>query len=482
MTNDPLRECNPPGDSPHWPEDVSEIHETGIIYAATMWDFRAMMIASLGEAAGVAYADRIYYETIQRAVDIPSTYVEALGADDDDGDVANGTPNMCAINQAWASHGLADPGAEVGPGVGRPVQSGLHVDVPINGSTSTLCPGRDVQGIVMNWSLREDPSVSGTVQLTEGTGVWSGDIPPAPDGSVVNFQVTATYEDGTTVTYPDNPADPRYEIFVGDVDIIFCTDFESEPAGWTHGLTSGMAGEGADDWMWGEPQGTSGSGDPRMAYSGVNVYGNDLGGGNFNGQYQADKVNYLLTHVVDVSAYSNVRIQYRRWLNVEDATYDHGNVYSNDVLVWSNAANPAGNVHHTDREWRFHDIPITHAVGGTAQIKFEIQSDAGLQFGGWTIDDFCLVAYRAAVCGDGNQTGGETCDDGNTEDGDGCSSTCMVETPSGGDGGPGNGDGGPMLEGDASGCGCRTGGADAGGGLALAFLMCGIIAIVRRRR
>ena len=41
------------------------------------------------------------------------------------------------------------------------------------------------------------------------------------------------------------------------------------------------------------------------------------------------------------------------------------------------------------------------------------------------------VVCPASVCGNGMVEAGEQCDDGNTTDGDGCSSTCMIESPSG---------------------------------------------------
>ena len=41
---------------------------------------------------------------------------------------------------------------------------------------------------------------------------------------------------------------------------------------------------------------------------------------------------------------------------------------------------------------------VTDAFNKThtdVQVKFELESDQGLEFGGWTIDDFCVVAYDA---------------------------------------------------------------------------------------
>ena len=135
------------------------------------------------------------------------------------------------------------------------------------------------------------------------------------------------------------------------VFVLYCTDFETDPAeeGWTHELVSGTAGEGADDWQWGVPNGQNG--DPRDAYSGDNVYGNDLGPEGWNGQYQNGKLNRTTLPPVDTGGFEVVRLQYRRWLNVEDGTADHARITAGGSEVWSNLAD-AGATHHLDAEWR----------------------------------------------------------------------------------------------------------------------------------
>jgi MYXO-CTERM domain-containing protein len=212
---------------------------------------------------------------------------------------------------------------------------------------------------------------------------------------------------------------------------------------------------------------------------------------------------------VDTGEYTNVRLQYRRWLNVEDATYDNASIYANDQLAWRNLATPAGTTNHTDREWRFHDVDISGMIeGNQVAVKFEIASDPGLELGGWTIDDFCVVAYVKTdpVCGDGVLDDGEECDDGNGENGDGCENDC-TETPvipeTCGDGvvdageecDDGNGENGDGCENDCTetpdnptqpgetegGCGCRAGG-NGTSGAAWIFLGAAVALVLARRR
>ncbi|MBK9034658.1 MAG: DUF4215 domain-containing protein [Myxococcales bacterium] len=94
-------------------------------------------------------------------------------------------------------------------------------------------------------------------------------------------------------------------------------------------------------------------------------------------------------------------------------------------------------------------------------------SDEGVEFGGWNIDDFCVMAAGTGplvpVCGNGTMEGAETCDDGNLVDGDGCAADCVLE---------------PTVDDGDGGC-CSTG-ADPRGALLLGLASAAIL--VRRRR
>ena len=94
-----------------------------------------------------------------------------------------------------------------------------------------------------------------------------------------------------------------------------------------------------------------------------------------------------------------VRLQYHRWLGVEDGYFDSASVLANGTKVWTNyasASEPAGDSkHHIDKEWRFHDIDVTNSVlDGKLKLRFELASDRGFNLGGWTLDDVCVVIAK----------------------------------------------------------------------------------------
>jgi MYXO-CTERM domain-containing protein len=508
--NYPLRHIDPADKEYVWPADIDpDSHQTGLIMSGALWDLRKDLVATYGETDGVALVNRLYYAAMQRASDIPSSYVEVLVEDDDDGDLSNGTPNVCAIREHFGAHGLTGGDSLFGGlYIRRPVASGLDVSISIE-EPADGCEHATVVSVTLDWDLRDDPSVLGTEEMTaDGSEVYVASIPVEGEAVVVRYRVRVDLSDGTVKIYPENPADPMYETYVGEVVEIYCTDFETDPfgEGWTHGLTSGQASAGADDWHWGPSQAGTSSDDPGEAYSGDNVIGNDLGGvidgDTYNGLYQPDKVNYALSPLIDATGFDRVRLQYRRWLVVEDAYYDQATIYANDEVAWQNLNSNQGqgsNTHHEDREWRFHDVDLTPFLDshGQVEIRFEIASDGGLEFGGWTLDDFCVVGVLEPRCGDGEvNTADESCDDGDANsdtEPDACRTDCQPAVCGDGvvDTGEQCDDGNDDEEDDClsdctladsgvtpGGCGCRTG----AGSTPVAPLLGFLLGLLLRRR
>lgn len=467
--DEPLREIDPPSYEYRWPDDVGESHDTGRIISGALWDLRKALVAKLGADAGVAVTDRLWYEGIRRAVDIPTMYPALLVADDDDGDLSNGTPNVCEIDAAFGVHGLrsvdvVSPTLSVEP----PSAAGYLVTLAPKGLIAS-CPAEAVLQSRLLWRLRSKPEVTGELLMAQADdGTLSASIPSQLPGEVVEYQVRVSLGDGSLLTFPENPADPWYELFVGDVVPLYCNDFEVNPFanGWSHGVRSGAKAN--DDWQWGVLGKAHGSGDPLVAFSGKKVIGNDLGANGADGLYKPETTSYVRSPVVDTKGYANVRLQYRRWLTVEDGHFDHATIYANGQAAWTNFDSDQGDgsrTHHQDKEWRFHDVDLTSlVVDGKVQVELELASDQGLHLGGWNVDDFCVVAYdppppppgcgdgrldpgeacddgaqnsdaaadacrttcRAPRCGDGVKDSGEACDDGNAIDGDGCDPACTL--------------------------------------------------------
>ena len=437
LSGDPLRDIDPLDYENSWPRDVGEVHFTGLIFAGAMWDLRKLLVAQYGEQEGVALANRLFFGTLERATNIPATYVEMLAEDDDDGDLTNGTPHECDISAAFGLHGLRALVAEVEPLAAETGGAdGYPVSLRMSGF-SGLCPGDGPGAARVQWRLRGQDAEAQTIEMAEGEdGTWTATIPPAEHGQVVQYRVLIDLLDGSSLSFPDNLADPDYQFYAGEVEELYCTSFDTDPfaEGWTRGVTRGAVTELTDDWMWGTPLSPEGASDPPAAFSGESVIGNDLGDTR-DGLYVASTTNFAQTPVLDVGDFSDVRVHYWRWLTVEDGFFDQASIHANGRAAWSNFNSDQGDdssTHHLDREWRFQDVPVSDFIrDGQLQIKFELATDGGLQFGGWTVNDFCVVATPGVVCGDGATTGAETCDNGpDNSDSlpDACRSSCRVAT------------------------------------------------------
>lgn len=416
-----------------YPDDViDQVHTDGLIYAGAIWDLWEVLEAEHSEAEAYERAVSVMARGIKLGPTLANAYDATILGDDDDGDLTNGTPNQCAIMEAFNLHGL-------GPGG---MTTLLGFDHEPLGNQSAALSEYPVQGSILNFSpdCVDFDLESGSVNYRTGTEAWqsvemsvagdalSGALPGLPAGTVVEYFIEGRGVDGTVVTSPSGGAITPYTFVVGELVQLYCEDFEDDEGGFTHALLDGEDELGADDWIWGTPRGMGG--DPDFAYSGDKVWGNDLGGGNYNGEYQNEKHNRLSSPDIDVSGYGRVVLQYRRWLNVEDGFYDQARIVmeggeaestEDDVVVWANHVSDSGDhdEHHEDTEWISHSVVLDGIVDGKLRLGFEVDTDGGLTMGGWTIDDVCVYAVQddsGAVDPGTDGTDGGTADGGDGAD------------------------------------------------------------------
>lgn len=467
LNNEPLRNLDPVGSEKHWPEDAGEVHAEGEIIGGTLWDMKTNLVAALGETAGWAQAGKVYYGVIARSADMISTYPEALVADDDDGNLANGTPNECAIQEAFERHGLFISGVSLSATTAVREKFTVSATPPAQQGANG-CSTATIASAALEWKLRG--GTVATIPMTDTAGTFAATMPSQPDGSVVQYKVVLTLDDGTAIKLPNNVADPFYEFYVGTTTPVYCQGFEAGLDGWT----TGAVPSNRNEWEVGAPQGLGG--DPSEAFAGTGVLGLDL---NRNGIYPASVVTWAESPEIDLQGQTAVRLHLERWLGVEDAFFDKARIKVNGTQVWSSYASPSeatAGTHHVDREWRFMDIDLAaHAATGKVKLRFELESDPGLFLSGWNLDDVCVVALSgpAVTCGNGAVDADETCDDGNRIGGDGCDVNCATEGSSGD--GDGDADGG----GDDDGGGCAT---SSGASGATAFALLGLGLLLGRKR
>ncbi|MES2641572.1 MAG: M36 family metallopeptidase [Myxococcota bacterium] len=385
-----------------YPDDVTgEVHQDGLIFAGAMWDLYLALSGTYGEAVGVkgtawAVTSHLLADSIKGGPTIDESYDEVVLADDDNRDLSDGTPHQCEIIDAFGRHGLGPNGG------GDSLLSLAHTAIGNQPAGISIAVSGDVQNLSPACVTFTIETVD-VVYSTDGGASWDttplgvageafdGELSGMPSGSVVEYYLRAVADDGTEVSLPAGGEIAPYTFYVGTLEELYCESFDDGDGGYTHALLDGDDQRGADDWAFGAPDGYSD--DPTEAFTGRSVWGNDLGGGQYNGAYQPSIVNRLSSVPIDVAGNAQVVVQYRRWLNVEDGLYDDARVYAGDSVVWSNyeTGERDGGAHTEDREWMLHTI-LVDTEGEDLTLGWEIASDGGLEFGGWNIDDVCV--YR----------------------------------------------------------------------------------------
>ena len=380
-----------------YPDDwVNEVHTDGLIFGGAVWDLWKLLEEDLGQEEGYDTINRLLVQATKAGPTTPVAFDEFIFADDDNGDLGDGTPNSCTIIEAFAMHGL-------GPGGGGGLYQ-LNHD-PVGTQPAGQAVSLRVEAVNLAPECTDAAVENAEVFYSTNAGEsWNS---AELSGDEVNLQtVIPAQQAGTTVSYyfavdtgesrvaqaPSGGPISPYTFFVGELTELYCEDFDDDDGGYTHALIAGDWEEGADDWQWGTPIGMGG--DPDFAHSGDYVWGNDLGGGQFNGEYQNGKHNRLQSVEIDMQGATQVVLKYRRWLNVEDGYYDQANIRANGSVVWTNHATRrvVGDEHHRDDQWVEHVVPISLEPGESLTLGWEIISDQGLTMGGWNIDDVCVYA------------------------------------------------------------------------------------------
>ena len=155
---------------------------------------------------------------------------------------------------------------------------------------------------------------------------------------------------------------------------------------WNMNTNPGWTTQGL--WAWGPPTGGGGDHggpDPSSGYTGSNVYGYNLSGDYENNLPE----RHLTSTAVNCAGLSNVSLKFRRWLGVEQPSYDHAYVrVSNNGTTWTTVWQ--NNAVVTDASWVLQDFDISSVADGqsTVYLRWTMgTTDVGWQYCGWNIDD-----------------------------------------------------------------------------------------------
>ena len=367
------------------------VHTAGQCWMGFAWELRTRLRNALGTTQAVAISDDIVIGSIVAdATNQTNAVLEVFIADDDDGNLNNGTPHYTQLSGAALAKNLPYP-EQILATIGHS---------PLLSTAQRLTPREVLAGVtpvggatISQVRLHYNAGAGNFIRNMHPQGLptlYRALLPGLMSGTV-NYHFEVLTGSGETVRHPDT-GEFSYVVDAGLTSpfLGFWSDgFETGAPGWTSAQVLQQ-----NDWQVGDPAGKSGTSagvawaDPQTAATGVNCYGNDLGNTigtqTWNGSYAANVENYLRSPIIDCTGRTDVRLRFKRWLSVEQAPFDLATLSVNGQIVWQNAS-PA---HHVDTSWQTVEYALPMATNNpSVQIEWRMKSDSGMHLGGWNIDD-----------------------------------------------------------------------------------------------
>lgn len=400
------------------------IHDCGQVLAGVWRDLRLKLTDSYGSAPALQVASQIHVDWSLITVGgmnssnaaWPQTGIEAMTADDDDGNLLNGTPHYADLFYAFGKHGIALP-------VVTPLSFIYPLGLP--NTAPAFQPATIAVDIVDGYEqtipataqilYRQSPSDPFTsVPLTPVSGnSYTGTLPGADCGTNVEYRVKIS-----TVETPggrfDPPSGVHSYVVISSGPIVFEDTFEGTSLFTVSGSISlGTKGR----WMQGDPNGTyTDQGVPvapeHDATPGAGVKCWVTGNGPAGGQASAsdvDGVETILTSpVFSLVGIDNPAIAYQRWY-FSDSDTDNGNyliveISNNNGTTWNQVerVGPGGS-----GGWVYREFDPTPIVAATASMRVRFRAadatpDHLVEAG---VDDFRVFSVQCGCPADFDGSG-----------------------------------------------------------------------------
>jgi len=378
-----------------WP-CTGDGHYCGQVLAGFHWDSWQELLVGYPQA----YADSVAFNTwhfgrkLGLPQDQPDQVYWTFVADDDDGNLNNGTPHYDEFCVGATNHSFDCPAITVGVFI-------THTPLDDTGNTAdpyqVTATITSSAGAVVEDSCRVVYRVNGgsfaaaSMSETGTPDEYEGFIPAQPACSQVEYYIFAADDSGYDATDPAGAPGDLHGFLIG-YETVFEDDFESD-----QGWTAGMAGDDATTGMWErcDPQWTEAQAeDDHTPSPGVNAYITQCAAGAGQGSYDVDGgKTTLLSPLFDLTAYDNASLSYYRWYS-NDTGAEPGTDYwvveitDDNWTTWATLENT--NV--SNRNWTEMDFDVGSYVDLTDQVQVRfIASDfdpGSLVEAG--VDDFLL--------------------------------------------------------------------------------------------
>jgi len=388
-----------------YPQNVSgEVHSDGLILAGALWDLRE----ALGLEKARRYTHFARYGTPDDADLLTACnefFIEVLIQDDNDGNLANLTPNFGAINQAFSAHGIGAGAllriAHQERGDAAATENDYLVQTQVN---TAAFIGVNPNGVILHYST--DGVNFKTLPMSPATGAaFQARIPKLAAGSLVSYYIEAKDNFGASLLSPANAPQSKLFQFIVGFRSKSLEDFETD-RGWKIGAVGDNAASGL--WTRANPVGTRVNqtlvqpeddhtpGAGAICFVTGNAGVNDAAGAN---DVDGGRTT-LYSPVFDLTSYRNPLLRYYRW-------YSNNAGASPGLDFWEvHVSNDSGKTwvqvertNETDNSWRkvffFAGklLPLTNKM----RLRFVAQDQEPGSLVEAAVDDFEILEVDAVT-------------------------------------------------------------------------------------
>lgn len=376
---------------------VGEVHRDGEIIAGAWWDtYRLLgwnMPLTLDLFAAAFPGLQATAANGQEGQAFRDVLLDVLMADDDDGNLTNGTPNGLVIAEAFAIHGITLlSNAQFNH---TPVLSALEGNtIPINSTLTLTFPFNTYveSSELIYKTYNAQPWI--TVPLNVSGSSYTAQIPGQPGGTIVSYYLSITDIYGTVSSVTPNGAQynaqgylPNYILVGFNLMATEDGDDNSQLGNWT---TAAASNATTGDWEYGVLIGSySTPGDPNTIVQPAQQHtpggflcwytGNAAGTTSSIGENDVDGGSTILvSDPINLTSYTNPAFTYWRWYSNNtganpSADWWQMQISNNNGNTWTYVENTTS----SDRSWRRKAFRVQEYVAPTATVRLRfIASDS----------------------------------------------------------------------------------------------------------
>ena len=378
-----------------YPDDYNEGsgHYSGQILSGFYWDAYSQLRATYGveyakNAVGQAWHDG---RMLSLPANFPDQVYWTFVADDDDGNLDNGTPHHSAFAAGAENHGFDYP--EVVFGVlfeHTPLSDTDDADnaYPVQATITSTEGVIDPSTVVLRYRLQGVLNWTEVAMTDDGGDSFSAAIPAHPVGSQVEYFLQAEDATGLSGNEPDTAPVLPFTFYVS-----WLIDPLESAAGWTVDPDGTDGAHVSGVWVNVDPVGSSAQPEDDHTGAGTNcwVTGQHTEGENAG----ADDVDYgrttLLSPVYDLTDATSASFRYWRWYSTDSGNDEFDLWLSNDGGgTWTRVTHDPDPTYGWINE--LHDLADHFDAPGLLRLKFSAEDFGAVNTIEAAIDDISILA------------------------------------------------------------------------------------------